>query len=69
MLKCFNQRFTFFLKKSKDGSQPTQELQMEVYGNALPIYISMFVKRNGKDTLLTTFEEAKKNEFEMLGCK
>jgi hypothetical protein len=39
--------------------KPTQELQIEVYANALPASISMFVKRVAKQTLMENFEEAK----------
>jgi hypothetical protein len=44
-------------------------LQIEVYVNALPTSISMFVKRAAKTTLDENFEEAKKIEFQMKGCK
>jgi hypothetical protein len=42
-------------------------LQIEVYDNALPASISMFVKRAAKHPLAENFEEAKK--FQMKGCK
>jgi hypothetical protein len=44
-------------------------LQIEVYANALPASISMFVKRATKTTLAENFEEAKTIEFQMKGCK
>jgi hypothetical protein len=49
--------------------KPAQELQIEVYANALPASISMFVKRAAKKTLAENFEEAKMIEFQMKGCK
>jgi hypothetical protein len=50
-------------------AKPTQELQIEVYANALPASISMFVKISVKQTLEIFFEEAKTIEFQMKGCK
>jgi hypothetical protein len=44
-------------------------LQIEVYVNTLPTYISMFVKRVAKHTLAENFEEDKTIEFQMKGCK
>jgi hypothetical protein len=44
-------------------TKPTQELQIEVYANALSDSISMFVKRAAKQTLEENFEEAKMREF------
>ena len=44
-------------------------MQIEVYTNALPASISMFVKRVAKPTLAENFEEAKTIEFQMKGCK
>jgi hypothetical protein len=44
-------------------------LKIEVYVNALLAPISMFAKRAGRITLSLNFEEAKKIEFEMKGCK
>jgi hypothetical protein len=49
--------------------KPTQELQIEVYANALLASISMFVKISTKKTLVENFEEAKTIEFHMKGCK
>jgi hypothetical protein len=43
-VKYFNQRFTTILNKFQPEAKPTQELQIEVYINALPASISMFVK-------------------------
>jgi hypothetical protein len=40
-------------------AKPTQELQIEIYANALPASISMFVKRAPKKTLADNFEEDK----------
>jgi hypothetical protein len=60
-VKYFNQRFTTILNKFHPEAKPTQELQIkkEVYANALPASISMFVKRDAKRTLAENFEEAK----------
>jgi hypothetical protein len=68
-VKDFNQRFTTILNKFQPEAKPTQELQIEVYANALPTSISMFVKRAAKRTLAENFEEAKMIEFQMKGCK
>jgi hypothetical protein len=62
-VKYFNQRFTTILNKFQLATKPTQELQIEVYANALPASISMFVKRATKQTLVKNFEEAKMIEF------
>jgi hypothetical protein len=42
-------------------------MQIEVYANALPTSISMFVKSVAKPTLADNFEEAKIIEFQMKG--
>jgi hypothetical protein len=68
-VKDFNQWFTTILNKFQPEAKPTQELQIEVYTNALPASISMFVKRASKMTLAENFEEAKTIEFQMNGCK
>jgi hypothetical protein len=68
-VKDFNQWFTTILNKFQPEAKPTQELQIEVYTNALPTSISMFVKRASKMTLAENFEEAKTIEFQMNGCK
>jgi hypothetical protein len=68
-VKDFNQRFTTILNKFQPEDKPTQELQIEVYANALPASISMFMKRDAKHTLDENFEEAKTIEFQMKGCK
>jgi hypothetical protein len=68
-VKDFNQRFTSILNKFQPEPKPTQELQIEVYNNALPTSISMFIKRASKHTLAENFEEAKTIEFQMKGCK
>jgi hypothetical protein len=68
-VKYFNQRFTTILNKFQPAAKPTQELQIEVYANALLASISMFVKRATKKTLAENFEEAKMIEFHMKGCK
>lgn len=39
------------------------------YVTALPITIAMFVKREGKNTLTETFDEAIKIEKEMMSLK
>jgi hypothetical protein len=59
MAKDFNQRFTTILNKFQPKAKPMQDLQIEVYANALPASISMFVKRVSKHTLPKNFEEAK----------
>jgi hypothetical protein len=68
-VKYFNQRFTAILNKFQPVAKPTQELQNEVYANALSASISMFVKRASRKTLAENFEEAKTIEFQMKGCK
>ena len=68
-VKDFNERFTTILNKFQPNYKPTQEFQIEVYVNALPSSISMFVKRDAKTTLAENFEEAKTIEFQMKGCK
>jgi hypothetical protein len=68
-IKDFNQRFTTILNKFQPEAKPTKEFQIEVYTNALPMSISMFVKRATKLTLAENFEEAKTIEFKMKGCK
>jgi hypothetical protein len=68
-VKDFNQIFTTILYKFQPEAKPTQELKIEVYANALPTFISMFVKRASKLTLAENFEEAKTIEFQMKGCK
>jgi hypothetical protein len=68
-VKYFNKRFTTILNKFQPDAKPSQELQIEVYANALPTSISMFVKRDDKLTLDENFEEAKIIEFQMKVCK
>jgi hypothetical protein len=68
-VKESNQRFNTILNKFHPKDKPTQELQIEVYANALPTSISIFVKRDAKPTLAKNFEEAKMIEFQMKGCK
>jgi hypothetical protein len=58
-VKDFNQRFMTILNKFHPAVKPTQELQIEVYANALSTYVSKFVKRATKQTLVKNFEEAK----------
>jgi hypothetical protein len=50
-VKYFNQIFTTLLNKFKTDTKFVEELQVDVYVNALPTPISMFVKRVGKCTL------------------
>jgi hypothetical protein len=57
------------MKKFQPEAKPAQELQIEVYDNALPASISMFLKRAAKHTLAENFEEAKTIESQMKGCK
>ena len=68
-VKYFNKKFTTILNNFQPEAKPTQEFQIEVYANALPASISMFVKRVAKLTLAENFEEAKMIEFQMKGCK
>jgi hypothetical protein len=56
---------TTIFKKFHPEAKTTQELQIEVYANALLYFISMFVKRDSKATLAENFEEAKMMEFKM----
>jgi hypothetical protein len=44
-------------------------MQIKVYANAFLASISMFMKRDSKNTLAENLEEAKRIEFEMKGCK
>jgi hypothetical protein len=46
--KNFTQRFTTIQNKFQPEAKPTQQLQIEVYANALSTSISMFVKRAPK---------------------
>ena len=62
-VKYFNQWFITILRKFQPKATPTQEMQIEVYVNALLTSISMFVKRDAKTTLAKNFEEAKTIEF------
>jgi hypothetical protein len=62
-VKYFNQRFTTILNKFQPPAKPTQELEIKVYANTLPTFISMFVKRYAKQTLVEIFEEEKTIEF------
>jgi hypothetical protein len=68
-VKDFNQIFTTILNKFQPEAKHTQELKIEVYANALPASISIFVKRVAKLTLAKNFEEAKTIEFQMKECK
>jgi len=62
-VKDFNQIFTTILNNFQPKAKPTQDFQIEVYANALPTSISMFVKRAAKRTLDKNFEESKTIEF------
>jgi hypothetical protein len=64
-VKDFNQQFTTIMNKFQPKAKPTQELQIEVYANALFASIFMFVKRVAKHTLAENFKEAKTIEFQM----
>jgi len=64
-----NQIFMNILNKFHPMEKPTQELQIEVYANALPASISFFVKRASKKNLAKNFEEDNMIEFQMKGCK
>ena len=68
-VKDFNQWFTTILNKFQPEAKPTREFQIKVYANALPTFISMFVKRVAKTNLAHNFEEEKTIEFQMKGCK
>jgi hypothetical protein len=67
-VKDFNQRFMTILNKFHPAVKLAQELQIEVYANALLASISMFIKRDTKKTLTENFKEAKMIEFQMKGC-
>jgi hypothetical protein len=58
-VKYFNQQFTNILNKFQPDGKPTQELQIEVYANALPTSISMSVKRAAKHTLAKILRKLK----------
>ena len=58
-VKYFNQRFMTILNNFQPEAKPTQEFQIEVYVNALPVSIYMFVKRAAKRTLVENFKEDK----------
>jgi hypothetical protein len=68
-VKEFNQNFTTILKMFQTNAKLAQELQIELYSNALPTSISIFVKRVTKPTLEENFDEEKIIEFKMKGCK
>jgi hypothetical protein len=44
IFKDFNQRFITIINKFKTNIEVAQELQIEVYANALQTPISMFIK-------------------------
>ena len=68
-IKDFNQIFTTILNKFKDIDKTIGKIEVEVYCNALPTYMSMFIKREEKETFVETFEMAKNIEREMISCK
>jgi hypothetical protein len=55
-VKEFNQRFIMILKKFQQDTKLSQEMQIEVYANALLASISMFFKRATKCTLAKKIE-------------
>lgn len=56
----FNQCFTTTLNKFEHGTTfSQQELQIEVYTNALSVFIFVFIKRVDKNIMAATFEEEK----------
>jgi hypothetical protein len=68
-VKDFNHSFTTILNMFQPDTKPSQELHIQVYANALPTSIFMFIKRDDKPTLDKNFEEAKIIKFQMKGCK
>ena len=68
-VKDFNQRFMTILNKFHPVVKLDQKLQIEVYANALPTSISLFVKKIAKQTLAENLEYSKMIEFHMKGCK
>jgi hypothetical protein len=65
----FQPKFHHHFEQIPTQTKPTQELQIEVYSNALPTSISMFIKRATKHTLAKNFKEYKTIEFQMKGFK
>jgi hypothetical protein len=57
----FNERFTTIINEFKPYTKPTQELQTQVYVNAFPAHVSMFIKQARNNTLAQNFEKNKKN--------
>ena len=58
----FNHRFTTLLNNFSAATKPTKESLIEYYTTSLDPLIAMFVKRDGKVTLVEKYEEAKKVE-------
>ena len=46
-----------------------ENIMVEVYCNALPTSMCIFVKREGKETLVDTFEVEKNIEWETINCR
>jgi hypothetical protein len=59
-VKYFNQQFITVIKKNCTSTKTTQDIQVEVYANALLAPISMFIKCVRKHSLSTNPYEAKK---------
>ena len=56
----FNHRFTNLLNNFSDTTKRADESLIEYYTTTLNPPIAMFVKRDGKVTLVENYEEAKK---------
>ena len=62
-MKDFNQRFITLLNKI--ANKPSEALQIEFYTSSLLPPISMFVKREKKQTLVENLEETIKVEKDL----
>ena len=61
-IKDFNKRFLTLKNKIPIASQPPEDIIIENYTSSLPKYLGMFVKQDGKDNFVETFEETVKVE-------
>jgi hypothetical protein len=64
-IKYFNQRFLKLLNKMPETSKPSLDIQIDFYSSTLPVSISMFVKRENKNTLTEAMQEALEVEKEI----
>lgn len=62
----FSEHLTTLLNKIPIDSHPTYPLTVDFYTLSLHLFISMFLKRFKKNTLALKFEEAIKDENEIL---